>query len=231
MISSSSSNTTNWIRIGLLALPLSGVLTAWATLTSQPNPSTEFEAWSRFVTTTDYILRHLLGTMLGIILLIFGVFALGVYLAKWGSSGPLGSAAMVTIIAANTLGLTITGWAAFGEPAIGRAYLAGIEDARRIDVGADLIVIFMLTLVLAFVGNVLLGIAIWRSRVLPKWPGVIWIAWAAMFYMAGVLYGFLFTGSSPPTQPVGSLLMAISGGWIVWSAFRRPPPALQQQEA
>jgi hypothetical protein len=165
-----------------------------------------------FVSTTDYMLRHLLRTMLGIILVIFGVFALGAYVAKWGRSGRLGLVAMVITIVANTLGLTITGWAAFGEPAIGRAYLAGIEEAMRIDIGADFIVIFMLTIVLAFVGNVLLGIAIWRSRTLPKWAGAIWTAWAVMFYMAGILYGFLFTGSSPPTQPVGSLLMAISGG-------------------
>jgi hypothetical protein len=212
---SSSTNTTNWIRIGLLALPISGLLTAWATITPQPNPSTEFEAWSLFVTTTDYMLSHLLGTTLGIILLIFGVIALGAYLAKAGRSGHLGLVAMVMIVAANALGLTVGGWAAFAAPAIGRAYLAGIEEAMRIDVGIDFLVIFMLVIALAFVGNVLLGIAVWRSRTLPKWAGAIWIAWAVMFYLAGILYGFLFTGSSPPTQPVGSLLMAISSGWIV----------------
>jgi hypothetical protein len=139
--------------------------------------------------------------------------------------------AMVITVAANTLALPITGWSAFAAPAIGRAYIAGIEDAMRIDVGTDFIVIFMLTIVLAFVGNVLLGIAIWRSRTLPKWAGAIWIAWAVMFYLAGILYGFLFTGSSPPTQPVGSLLMAISSGWIVWTVMRQPSPTLQQQEA
>lgn len=43
--------TINWIRAGLLALPVSGLLTMWSTLIPQPNPTTEFEAWSRFVTT------------------------------------------------------------------------------------------------------------------------------------------------------------------------------------
>ncbi len=177
------------------------------------------------------MLSHLLGTMLGIILLIFGVFALGAYLAKWGRSGRLGLKAMVITVVANTLGLTVTGYSAFGAPAIGRGYLSGIEEAMRIDVGADFIVIFMLTIALAFVGNVLLGIAIWRSRTLPKWAGAIWIAWAVLFYIAGILSGFLFTGTSLPTQPVGSLLMAISGGWIVLSVFRqRSPAALQKQQ-
>ncbi len=138
---------------------------------------------------------------------------------------------MVITIAANSLGLPITGWSAFAAPAVGRTYLAGIEETMLIDVGPDFIVIFLLTIVLAFVGNVLMGIAIWRSRTLPKWAGAIWIAWAVMFYVAGVLYGLLFTGSSLPTQPVGSLLMAISGGWIVWSVFRQPPPTLKQQQA
>ena len=58
------------------------MLTAWATITPQPNPVIEFEAMSRFVTTTAYLLAHLLGTTLGIILLNFGVLALGAYLVK-----------------------------------------------------------------------------------------------------------------------------------------------------
>ena len=136
---------------------------------------------------------------------------------------------MVTTIAANMLFLPISGWGAFGEPAVGRAYLSGIEEAMRIDLGLDFTVIFLLSIALAFIGNVLLGIAIWRSRTLPKWSGAIWIAWAVMFYVAGVLYGLLFVGSSPPTQPVGAVLLAISGGWIVWSVFRQPPPVALQQ--
>ena len=233
MMSSPSSppNTINWIRIGLLALPISGLLTIWSTLIPQPNPTTEFEAWSRFVTTTEYLISHMLGTNLGIILLIFGVIALGAYIAKGGPSGRLGLLAMVITIAANTLGLmSAGGWSTFAAPAIGRAYLSGIEDAMQIDVGTDYIVIFMLVIALSFIGNLLLGIAIWRSRTLPKWAGAIWIAWAVLFYVAGVLSGFLFTSSSLPTQPIGSLLMAISGGWIVWRVFRQPPPTLKQQE-
>ena len=231
MTTLSRDTTINWIRAGLLALPISGLLTMWSTLIPQPNPSTEFEAWSHFVTTTDYLISHLLGSNLGIILLIFGVIALGAYLTR-GRSGRFGLVAMVIIIAANALALmSAGGWSTFAAPAIGRAYLAGIEDAMRIDVGIDYVVIFMLVIALSFIGNVLLGIAIWRSRIIPKWAGAIWIAWAVMFYVAGVLSGFLFTSSSLPTQPIGSFLMAISGGWIVWSALRRPPPALQQQEA
>jgi hypothetical protein len=85
----------------------------------------------------------------------------------------LGLVAMVVTIAANMLFLPITGWAAFGEPAIGRAYLSGIEEAMQINPGPDFSAIFLLSVVLAFIGNVLLGIAILSSRMLPKWAGAI----------------------------------------------------------
>jgi hypothetical protein len=39
----SAPNTTNWIRIGLLALPVYGLLTGWATLDPQPDQVKETE--------------------------------------------------------------------------------------------------------------------------------------------------------------------------------------------
>ncbi len=136
---------------------------------------------------------------------------------------------MVITIVASSPGLMITGWSSFAAPAIGRAYLAGIEDAMRIDVGTDFIIIFMITIALIFSGNVLLGIAIWRSRRLPNWAGAIWIEWAVMLYVAGILYGFLFPGSSPPTQPIGSLVMAINGGVDSLDHFPSTSPIPQGQ--
>jgi hypothetical protein len=43
-----------------------------------------------------------------------------------------------------------------------------------------------------------------------------------LFYVLGAVAGLLTTGASLPTQPVGGLLIAISGGWIAWSVLRRP---------
>jgi hypothetical protein len=77
----STLNTTRWIGIGLLGLPLYGVLTFLSSIEGQPDPSTRLEAWSRFVTTNQYVLGHLLGSILGLIFAIFGIFALGAYLA------------------------------------------------------------------------------------------------------------------------------------------------------
>jgi uncharacterized membrane protein YgdD (TMEM256/DUF423 family) len=83
-------------------------------------------------------------------------------------------------------------------------------------------VLFELAILLLVVGNVLLGVAVWRSGTLPRWAGAIWVASALLFYVLGAVLGMATTGSSLLTQPVGGLLMAIGGGWIALSALRRP---------
>ena len=155
---------------------------------------------------------------------IFGVFALGAYLAN-GRAGRLGLVAMVVTVAANALFLPIGGVPTFASSEAGQAYLAGIEAYKELPAslagtlqGATMLV----SVVLAFVGNVLLGVAVWRSGILPKWAGAIWVVSALSFYVLGAVAGMLTTGASLPTQPVGGLLIAISGGWIAWSALRRP---------
>jgi hypothetical protein len=217
----SATNTTNWIRAGLLALPVYGVLTFWSTLDPQPDQTKNPEAWARFVSSTSYLVDHTLGAIGGAVLAILGVFALGAYLAR-SRAGRLGLAAMVMTVVGHTLGLVIGGIATFATNAIGRAYLAGIEDVMQVEFSIAMSVTFWLAILLVFVGNVLLGVAVWRSGNLPKWAGAIWAASALMFYVLGAVLGMATTGSSLPTQPVGALLMVVSGGWIAWSVLRRP---------
>ena len=69
----------------------------------------------------------------------------------------------------------------------------------------------------AVTGNMLLSVAIWRSGVLPKWAGLHWIIGTLVFYVLGAFLGMATTNASLPTQPVGALLMAISGAWIAWT--------------
>lgn len=213
---------TNWIRAGLLALPVSGLLTAWATLEAQPDQTTDPRAWARFVSSTSYQVSHLVGSTGGTILAIFGVFALGAFLAT-SRSGRLALAAMVVTVAGHALLLVPAVISTFATPAIGRAYLAGIPGVMRIEFPAAMTTSFMLGLLLAFVGNLLLGVAMWRSRALPRWAGVIWIAATVMFYILGVVLGQATTGSSLPTQPVGAVLFAIAGARTAWTSLRSRP--------
>jgi hypothetical protein len=70
-------NMNRWIGIGLLGLSLYGALTFWSSLNPQPDPGTRYEAWARYVTTDHYVIGHVFGSILGLILAIFGTFALG----------------------------------------------------------------------------------------------------------------------------------------------------------
>src|SRR3712207_8399866 len=77
-----AANIKRWIGVGLLGLPLYGALSFYSSLDPQPDPNTHYDAWARYVTTDHYVLTHVFGSILGLILAIFGTFALGVYLSR-----------------------------------------------------------------------------------------------------------------------------------------------------
>jgi hypothetical protein len=210
------------IRVGLWALPLYGALTAWATLEPQPDQATDPGGWARFVSTNYYLVSHLLGSTGGTILALLGTIALGGYLAG-GRSAKLGVAAMAVAVTGHALLLVPATISTFATPAIGRAYLAGFTDVMQIAFSPAMTAMFLLGLLLALVGNVLLGVAMWRSGLLPRWVGAVWAISALVFYVLGVVLGMATTGASLPTQIVGALLIVISGAWTAWVAQRSTP--------
>jgi hypothetical protein len=222
----SASNTSRWIGIGLLGLPLYGALTFWSSLDPQPDPGTHYEAWSRFVTTDYYVISHLLGSILGLVFAIFGTFALGAYLAG-GRSGRLGLVSIVITVLGTALFLPAMGISTCAAPAEGQAYLAGIEEFSKLPPSfADAVfgLTSLLVIILLFVGNVLLGIAVWRSGTLSKVTGAIWVTAAVLMYPLGIVFAALILGvqSTPPTVLVGAFLLVVGGGWMALSALRRP---------
>lgn len=214
----STQTGTNWIRAGLVALPVYGLLTAWSSLTPQPDQATDPEAWARFVSTPSYLVSHLVGSVGGTILAIFGMFALGVYLAPT-RAGRLALASMVVTVLGQALLMVPAVISTFASPAIGRAYLSGLDDVMQIQFSDTLISTFLLGLLLAFVGSVLLGVAMWRSHTVPRGAAVLWIVAVVVFYPLGVVLGMATVNASLPTQSIGALLIAVSGGWIAWDAF------------
>jgi hypothetical protein len=223
-----ATNINRWIGIGLLGLSLYGVMTFFSSLDPQPDPNTHLEAWSRFVTTDSYVLKHLLLSDLGAILAIFGTFALGVYLAT-SRAGRLGLVAMVITLFGTALFLTIGGVTTFAAPEEGQAVLAGVEEFESLpSIFANTVMMatFGVAVLLMLVGNVLLGVAVWRSGVLPKWAGALWVAGSAL-PLLGQVYIMLPIGadSTPPTVPMGAVLLAIGGAWIAYSVLRRPSAA------
>lgn len=219
-----SQNISRWIRTGLWALPVSWLVTAWSSVEPQPNQEKDPDAWARFVSSDSYQFSHLFGSALGTILAIFGVFALGCCMAN-SRVGGLALAAMVTAAAGTALLLVPAVISTFVTPAIGKAYLAGNEEVMQLEFPASMTAAFLTGLLLAFLGNILLGVAVWRSHMLPRWAGALWAAGAVVFYLLGVVLGQATTGSSLPTQAAGALLMAAAGGWIAWSGPRHAPAA------
>jgi hypothetical protein len=161
-----------------------------------------------------------LGNGLGLILAIFGTFALGACLAR-SRAGRLGLVAMVISVLGSALFLMPMGVSTFAAPEEGQAYLAGIEGIPEMTTSfADIAfaATSLLVIVLLFVGNVLLGVAIWRSGTLPRWAGVLWAAAPVFMYLDLVYAATIGAQSTPPSVLVGALLIEISGGWIAWSA-------------
>ena len=219
----SAPNITRWISIGLLGLSLYGALTFFSSLNPQPDYTTQPEAWARYVTTNHYVLEHLFLSVLGQIFAIFGVFALGAYLAT-SRSGRMGLVAMVITVLGSALLLVVLGVSTFAAPEQGQAYLAGMDTNELPASFAD--TVQALTglgyILLGFVGNILLGVAIWRSGTLPRWAGALWAAAHVLLYVSQGYAATVGAKSTPPTVLVGAVLVVISGAWMAWSVLRRP---------
>jgi hypothetical protein len=77
-------------------------------------------------------------------------------------------------------------------------------------------------ILLGFVGNILVGLAVWRSGTLPKWAGALWAGAHVLMYLS-LMYGqTIGPASTPFTVPLGAVVVVISGAWMALSALRRP---------
>ena len=212
-----TANTDSWTRAGLLALPVYGLLTLWATFTHQPDQGADFEAYARYVSSGIYLANHLVGSIFGTVLAIFGAVALGAYLAG-ERTGRTALVAMVAGVAGNALILTVFGMSTFATPAVGRAYLAGQQGVVAVNgdiLGPPLIVTALLGGLLYSASTVLFGIAVWRSGTLPRWAGALYAPTGALISILGLMIG--------ASQTVGSALLIAGTAWISYSALRGSP--------
>jgi hypothetical protein len=220
-----AANIKRWIGVGLLGLPLYGALSFYSSLDPQPDPNTHYDAWARYVITDHYALSHLFASDLGLILAIFGTFALGAYLAT-SRAGRMGLVAMAIAVFGSALFLLVGGVSTFAVPEQGQAHLQGIEEYREMPAllaQSAMMATMGVAMLLILVGNVLLGVAVWRSGMLPRWTGALWVAGSALPVL-GMVYAMLPVGAdaTPPTVPVGMVLLVASGAWMAFSVLRGP---------
>ena len=211
-----------WTRAGMFALPLYGILLFAGTLTPQPDQTTDPEGWARFVSSTSYLIAHVVTGVAGAALVILGTFALTVLTSS--RTPRLSLTGMLLSVVGQVLFTVPAVISTFATPAIGQAYLRGNRDVMTLEFSDVMTMITLLAVLLTVAGNVIIGIAVTRSRLFPRWTGITWAAGAVIFYLLGAALGMATTGASLPTQPVGAALMVVASAVMAWTATRSREP-------
>lgn len=201
-------------RRALWALPLWAALLFLGTLTHQPDPQTAFADFAAYVTTGPFLLSHLVNSIAGAATGSIGAIGLMLWIQGTRAAGK-GIAGMLATVTANTLTSSIFGVAAFAQPAMGQAFLAGEGNAlgfyQRV-YAAPLFLTALISLLLFIAGGVFLGMAMTASGRFPRWTG-----WA---YAAGTIGFVLSNFLLPAGQSLTSVLLFLATGVAAWHANR-----------
>src|SRR3989475_4676734 len=201
----------NRIRWGIWGLPLSGLLSTIAALVPGVgiDPAVDPEGFARASSNIG------LGNMLGIpsaCLLLIGILALYLFLAGTPVDRPA-FAALLLLLTGTTFFLPFIGIYAFTAPVLGRRYLSGdktavsaISESASITNSTALVFGGTAVFLLVF-GAILLGAAIWRSKTLPKLPGLLLAV--GIVLSADPLFYY-----QPIIWVAGGALVPFGGVWI-----------------
>ena len=204
-------------RLGVWALPIYAATLFAGTITHQPPPQTQLADWSRYVTTNEFLIGHIVFSIFGSIFGAIGAVALGTLLIERGSV-KLGLAGLLSGLSANVIGTSIFGIAAFAQPAIGRLYLSGQTQTAR-DVyydaaqGTPMIVVALVFIVLLVASFIVFGVAFARLELMPRWAGI-------GYAVSGPLFAVIGFALDNWIQSVAAILMTASAVWMV-IALRR----------
>ncbi len=176
----------SFARGAVWALPVWAAMLFLGTLTHQPDPQTDMAGFAAYVTTTQFLLSHLVNSIAGAAIGSIGIIGLMLYLQD---SNAVGKAitGMVMTVTGNTLTSSVFGAAAFAQTAIGSAFLAGKEDALdyyNLVYSAPLFGTVMVALLLFMIGNGFVGSAISSSGRFPRWTGWVYAITAIAFVLS-----------------------------------------------
>jgi hypothetical protein len=195
-------------------LPVWAALLFFATLTEQPDPETAFADFAAYITTNRFLLSHLVGSIIGAAVGSIGVIGLMLYLQDTKVAGRA-ITGMVATTAGNLLMTSTYGVAAFAQPAMGRMFLAGQQNAIEFYNQTYAVPLFgtaLFGMLLFIVGGVFTGIAIARSGRLPRWAG-----WVYALSTVGFALGLFFP---PVVMNVTSGLLFVTTLVVAWNAGR-----------
>src|SRR4030095_17255043 len=89
-------------RAALWALPVWAAMLFLGTLTHQPDPKTDFAGFAAYVTTTSFLLSHLINSILGAAIGSIGAVGLLLYLQDSKAAGRA-IAGMIALVISNTV--------------------------------------------------------------------------------------------------------------------------------
>jgi hypothetical protein len=202
---------------GVWLIPLYCVLLTLTTLTHEPDHTVDFAAWSRYVTTDVFVVSHIAGSILGAGLGLVGVMCALVFLVRGTASTTALIGAALTVVG-NVLFVGIFSLAAYAQPAIGRAFLAGQEGAEGLYdevYGVPMLTTLAIGMLAFVAGALLFGRAVAATS-----PSLRWAGWG----YGVMLVLFVVTGFSVQVlQPISGLLAAAAAVVIA----RRLPLAVR----
>jgi hypothetical protein len=209
----SRSTTAQRVRLGSLALAVAGVLLVVYPALRPFSDETSLQGAAAFGSDA-WIAAHMLA-MVGFILTALGVFGLHLALQNTHAEGASFWALIVTWIGVGLI-LPFYGGEAFGLHAIGQRAIADqspalVSMADAVRSGAGLLM-FLIGLLLLAAGAIMVAIAVWRSRRLPRWSGI-------PFALAFALYIPQFFGSQPLRVGHG-VLVAAGCLWLAMELWR-----------
>jgi hypothetical protein len=201
------------VRIGMLALPMFGILSIVGILLRGPlsDASVNPQAFAQSAAAPGFAVAWQ-------IIILSEVFALLGYLALYAALTPgrLSLWALVLTIVGTALFLSLTGFMAFAAPVVGRLYLQGQTNVIQVAVAgffAGPVLSFLYPAgLLGGIGSILFAIAIWRSSTLLKWSAI-------PFALAIILLAFA-PAFSYAVEMLGAVCALVSGAWLAWGVFK-----------
>ena len=197
-----------YARAGVWLLPAHALLLALGTITHEPDRTTAFDDYARYVTTDVFLVSHLVASIVGAALGVIGTIAALGFLVRGPAAG-LAAVGTALTAAGNVLSTAIFGAAAFAQPAIGRVHLRGSPEAPAIDAdvyGAPLVLTAITGLLLLIAGAIAFGLAVARSGAGVRRAGIGYVVFLPLFAVSG----FVFS----PAQPIAAVALAVAAAVI-----------------
>lgn len=194
-----------WAAAALWLLPLHALLLVVTTLTHEPDHTVDFGAWSEYVTTDVFLVSHVVGSILGGAVWLVGLMG-AVLLLATGPRAEGAFAGTALLVVGNVVFTSVFGLAAFTQPAMGEAFLAGEGDMPGFydDVyGTPMLTTFAIGALAWLVGSVVFGLAVAGSAPGLRWAGRAYAAAVFLFPVLGFTVSLL--------QPVAGAAAAVAG--------------------